>query len=767
MKSLLVVIAMLSLTTLSYSQVLLKGRISDNQTGEPLPGANVRFTGTTIGTTSNDKGEFELSTDDDLSTVTISFIGYETQRITIPHQVKYLNISLLSTNLNLSEITVIGFDNNRKLIETSGAISILTPKEIQRSTNVSLGQALNIIPGVRMEENGVGGTSRVSIRGSLLRSPWGIRNIKMYWNDIPLTDPSGTSARFNAIDVNSIGSVEVIKGPSGSIYGAGTGGVINITSSRAQYGERSFELSNTFGSYGLRRTVASIRTGTETSNILVSYLDQNMDGYRDHQSVDKKAFNLAATFSPDEHRTISLNAFHYDGNFDLPGALTRAEFDEHPRQAVAFSVANDCRVSSKSTGLALSQRYQFSDRFENITSASLIFNALDHPWGSSAFYNGYTIATSQGISGRTRFVYSPVIGSVETRITAGVELQTSYELEKEYVNALGETGNLQADYEFNATQSIWFAQAEFNLPSALIATAGISYNTTQYDYINRLAANPRLKMDFDPALAPRVGLVKKLNEHTSVHGSVSYGFSPPTQWEVQTQAGVNPDLRPESGVNYEAGFRGSLLKQRLNADITAYHFSLKDAILPRYNEGQQEYFVNTGTTRQDGVEALISFLVVNDPSQLVSLLKPWVSYTFNDYKFDDYRKESFEAGEVVVYNYSGNRITGIAPNILNAGVDMDTRFGSYVMITFNYVDETPLDDENSRFVDAYALLGGKIGYRKDVGKHFTLDAFAGIDNAFGARYNNFLALNAFDGRYYNPGAGTNYFGGISLKYDLN
>lgn len=759
--------AILSLATLSHGQVTVKGKITDNQTGEPLPGANIVFTGTTVGTTSNEQGEFELRSNENLNTITFSFVGYETQQVNITQPAKYLNIVLSSTNLNLSEITVIGFDSNRKLIETSGAIALLTPKEIQRSTNVSLSQSLNIIPGVRMEENGSGGTSRVSIRGSLLRSPWGIRNIKMYWNDIPLTDPSGMSARFNAIDVNSIGSLEVIKGPSGSIYGAGTGGVITMTSSRAQYGEQSLELSNTFGSYGLRRTLATMRTGSETSNILVSYLDQNLDGYREHQGADKRAFNLATSFSPSEQRMISVNAFYYDGNFDLPGALTKMQFDEDPTQATEFSKENDCRVSNKSTGLALSQRYQFSERLENITSASVIFNSLDHPWGSSAYYNGYTIGASQGMAGRTRFVYTSHIGSVETRITAGVELQTGYELEKEYVNDRGETGPLQADYEFRSTQSIWFAQAEFDLPASLIVTTGLSYNTTHYDYINRVATQPRLTMNFDPALAPRIGIVKKLDEYASVHGSISYGFSPPTQWEVQTQAGVNPGLRPESGINYEVGFRGSLLNRRLNVDVTAYNFNLKDAILPRYNEAQQEYFENTGTTIQNGIEGLLSFLVVNDSSKPVTLLKPWISYTFNNYKFDDYKKERITGGEVTVNDYSGNRITGIAPNILNAGIDMETRFGGYLMATLNYVDDIPLDDGNTHFASAYLLVGAKIGYERNIGKHFSLDAFAGIDNALGTKYNNFLSLNAFDGSYYNPGADTNYFGGVSIKYNLN
>lgn len=749
------------------AQFILSGKITDQQTGEPLPGANIVVTNTANGVTADEYGNFELSVDDEKISITVSFIGYETQHLNIASTAKRIPIVMVSTNLNLSEVTVIGFDNHRRLIETAGSIAVLSQQEIQRSTNVSLSQALNIIPGVRMEENGPGGTSRLSIRGSLLRSPWGIRNIKLYWNDIPLTDPSGTSARFNAIDVNSIGTLEVIKGPSGSIYGAGTGGVINMTSSQAPYGEKSLELSSTIGSFGLRRNAATVRVGTETANILVSYLDQQLAGYRDHQRSDKKVFNLASTFNVGEQRTLSLHAFHYDGTFELPGALTKAEVQDNPRKAMAFNAANDCRLSNKSTGLALSQRYTINEKLENTTSVSLIFNAMDHPWGNSAYYNGYSIASSQGVSARTRFMYTSMLGNIESKFMLGVELQSSYEIEKEYKNDGGETGPLQADYEFDATQSILFAQAEFNLPYDVIVTLGASYNNTAYDFSERMSGRTGLEMDFDPSFAPRIGIVKKIHDRVAVHGSIGYGFSPPTQYEVQTQAGINESLKAEEGINYEAGIRGSLLNQKLNLDVTAYTFHLRNAILPRYNEAQEEYFQNTGTTRQNGIEALLSYIVVKSDETFITTLKPWISYTYNDYTFHDYRKESLMGNEIISHDYSGNRITGIPSHLLNAGINMETKVGLYLMSTMNFVDEIPLMDDNSVYTEKYTVVGGKIGFKKKVFSQLTLDTFAGIDNAINARYNNFLSLNAFDGRFYNPAPTRNFFGGLSVKYNFN
>src|SRR5690606_15794035 len=139
------------------------------------------------------------------------------------------------------------------------------------------------------------------------------------------SDPSGYTAAFTAIDVSAVGSIEVLKGPSGSIYGAGTGGVISLSGMRNAYGEKSVELSNTVGSFGLRRTLLTARTGNATSNFSVSLTDQTLDGYRQHNTVGKRVLNLMADFHPNERQTISLFAFHHDGTVDLPGALTQTE----------------------------------------------------------------------------------------------------------------------------------------------------------------------------------------------------------------------------------------------------------------------------------------------------------------------------------------------------------------------------------------------------------------------------------------------------------
>ena len=97
--------------------------------------------------------------------------------------------------VTLQNLTVTAFAANAKWKNIPASVAVLNEKELQCLGNSSLVPALNTVPGVRMEERSPG-SYRLSVRGSLLRSPFGIRNIKVYWNDIPFTDAGGRNLFF-------------------------------------------------------------------------------------------------------------------------------------------------------------------------------------------------------------------------------------------------------------------------------------------------------------------------------------------------------------------------------------------------------------------------------------------------------------------------------------------------------------------------------------------------------------------------------------------
>src|SRR5688572_5488871 len=92
----------------------------------------------------------------------------------------------------LKEVIISAYEQNRKLLNIPAPVSFVGKGQLERYGNNSILPALNTLPGVRMEERSPG-SYRLNIRGSSLRSPFGVRNVKLYWNDIPFTDPGGNS----------------------------------------------------------------------------------------------------------------------------------------------------------------------------------------------------------------------------------------------------------------------------------------------------------------------------------------------------------------------------------------------------------------------------------------------------------------------------------------------------------------------------------------------------------------------------------------------
>jgi iron complex outermembrane receptor protein len=133
----------------------------------------------------------------------------------------------------------------------------------------------------------------------------------------------------------------------------------------------------------------------------------------------------------------------------------------------------------------------------------------------------------------------------------------------------------------------------------------------------------------------------------------------------------------------------------------------------------------------------------------------WISYTLNHYRFHNYSKDGI--------NYSGNKLTGTPPNIIMLGVDISTNNGLYTNLTFNYTDKIPLNDVNSSFANAYTLIGGRIGYRSTIIKHYPVDVFAGVDNALNKKYSLGNDLNAVGSRFYNAAPTINFYIGLTVK----
>src|ERR1700744_1768658 len=189
------------------------------------------------------------------------------------------------TTRRLSQVIVTGYLTDQPVLSVPASVSVLTPAQLQLQPGASLVPALNTVPGVRMEERSPG-SYRLSIRGSLLRSPFGVRDVKIYYDEIPLTDAGGNTY-LNAIDVNSVQGIEILKGPDGSLFGANSGGVVLISPVN-RYNDSSYLSAGVnAGSYGLfhENTGLQSRAGNNQLDITEAY--QTAAGYRQNSYIDR------------------------------------------------------------------------------------------------------------------------------------------------------------------------------------------------------------------------------------------------------------------------------------------------------------------------------------------------------------------------------------------------------------------------------------------------------------------------------------------------
>lgn len=737
----------------------LRGRILHAQTKQPLQGVTVSA-GTTDYTLSDERGYFTvhlLRTD---TPVILSFIGFGTDTVywseTYRHTV--MQVLLRPQAAALREVEVQGYETNRPLLQTAGAISVVDSEVLNRFNESSIVRAFNTVPGVRMDERAPA-SYRLSIRGSTLRSPYGIRNIKLYFNGIPLTEANGTTA-LNLLDAANIGNIEILKGPTASVYGAGTGGTILLEPKRATDGQQ-LQVNTSVGSYGYRHYMASYSSGSDKANLLVQYTRQQYDGYREQSAVDRHVLLLSSEFYTSEKRTIAANFIYSNLYYELPGGLTQEQYAQNPRQArggMFGSVAQHASIQQDGINIGLKQEYKISDSWRNTTAVYSLHRFKDNP-----FNTDYERNTDQELGGRSSFVYNSHIGSMAATYTFGGEFQRGFQTARTYDNKGGTPDSLRTDDEVISKAGFVFAQAEIELPANIIATAALSVNDAQYK-ITRLqqaiGGEPyKYTRDFKTVLSPRLALLKRLTNQVSVHASVSSGFSPPTEEEILTSDGsLNTTLEAEKGTNYEAGIRGFAGRGKFSFDVVGFYFRLKETIVSRQDVSSVAVFRNVGATRQAGIETSLSYTLLNDPALPLSLLKVWGSYTFSHFRFKDYQKDDTDL--------SGNKLTGVAPNTATVALDAATKAGLYLNITANYVDEIPLTDENTIFADSYLVVGARAGWRKQLAKQLALEVFGGVDNLTDEKYSLGNDLNAFGGRYYQPAPDRNYYGGVSLKYKL-
>jgi iron complex outermembrane receptor protein len=666
------------------------------------------------------------------------------------------NNAATDTARTLHEVVVKAYEQNRQLKEVPAAINVINPAQLERFNNSSVLPALNATPGVHMEERSPG-SYRLNIRGSTLRSPFGVRNVKVYWNGIPFTDPGGNTY-LNQLDYYNIHSIEVIKGPAGSLYGAGTGGALLLNSQPANR-TAGTNLHYLRGSFNMQHLYAQVTTGNNDRYNVWGYTHQSSDGYREHTAMRRDVATWETSIRANDRQQLSASVLYGDLYYQTPGGLTAAQYAANPRAARpaagALPGAEEAKAAiyQKTFIAGITHTYQFSSELQNTSVVYGAFSNVKNPT-----FRNYERRTEPHTGGRTVFTWNKQWQQTGLQVSVGGEGQRGFFNTKTFSNIKGSPDTVQTDDDIDNYTYSGFVQADVHLTGDWLLTAGASINRSSIT-ITRLTGpqTGTLKASFNSEWAPRLAVSKKLMPGLYVYGSLSRGFSPPTTAEILPSTSIiNTSLQAEHGINYEAGIKSNWLQQRLYIEVNAFYYKLRNAIVQRRDSSGADYYTNAGSTRQQGIESQAYYQLLPHSNRFVSNARVWISHTYNRFRYQDFK--------VIATSYSGNKLPGVATTIISAGIDVSTRPGWYANVTWFYSDPTALNDANTDRASSYHLLGARTGWRTPVGKHLLLDLFAGGDNLFNQTYSLGNDINATGGRYYNAAPGRNYYGGASLQW---
>lgn len=656
----------------------------------------------------------------------------------------------------LPDITIKAFEQNKRMMKVPASINVVNRQTLNLFSPTSIVQAVNTTPGVRMEERSPG-SYRFNIRGSSLRSPFGVRNVKVYFNDIPVTDPGGNTY-LNQLGYYNFNSIEIIKGPGSSLYGAGTGGVLLIESMNDN--ERAGIFSeNATGSYNLKNIYAAVSTGSQKLVSRGGFQYQQNNGYRNQTELRRVVYSWTGLFKMNENKYLKVSYLYGDLFYETPGALTKAEFNANPRASRpaggGFQSAEQTKASIRQrmflTGLSYVQH--FAPKWENKTVLYGRFTELRNPT-----IRNYGKSSEPNVGGRTLFTFSQPFKQSAFNFIIGGEWQEGFTSVAIHKNVNGNPDSLQTYDEIQNRQQFIFSQATLDFKESWSIVGSASWNTLRVKF-QRFTPAPLAsqKRKFSNQVAPRFALMKKFQttkHDINVYSSISKGFSPPTTAELlPTGSAVNLGLNAEEGTNYDVGLKARFWN-KLYVDANMFWFGLNNTIVQRRDAGGGDYFVNAGKTKQHGIETYISYPLLQQKIFEQSLF--WISHTWNDFHYREFKQ--------VNNDFSGRQMPGNANNTVSTGIDATTKGGFNAALTYYYSGKIPLNDANTAYAGAYNIIGAKIGYQKWIKNKWRLKLMAGADNLLDEKYSLGNDLNGFGGRYYNAAPGRNYYVAVLVQW---
>lgn len=659
--------------------------------------------------------------------------------------------------LALDPLVVTATRMAQPLASVPASVSVVQQLDIQGAQrSVGLEEALDRVPGVLVQSSqDFAQDVRIQIRGFGTRSQFGIREIKVLIDGLPITEPDGQT-QLDDLDLGAIERVEVLRGPAGALYGNAAGGVIQFFTEEAPPVPTA-QLTVTGGSYGFGKYQMKGGARTDKAQIFLDGSFLQLGGYRDHSATQAGNFTGKLRYDVSDTTDLMLLVTAVDTPLAQdPGALTAAEADSDPRRANPLNVQLDAgeSVQQVRTGTVAHRRGEWTDlsAYAYFTYRTFDSNQPILPM------NGDGVVTferySPGLGSRWAFD-QPILGWDQV-FSLGVDFQYQDDDRRRFQNLDGERGSLGL-HQFERVTTVGpYVRETVNLRDDLELSAGARYDWFQFavdvDYpADSGDSDTRIFDHWSPSAGLRWtwlhGRPAPLPE-LSLYGNIGTAFQTPTTTELDNPngPGFNSSLQPQTSVTYEIGARVEKL-ERFTGGVAAYAIEIDDELVPFESESGRTAFRNAGRSRRVGLE-------LEWAAQLLEVLRWSGAVTLLDSQYREYT--------LADESLAGNQEPGIPSWWIYQELAYRGPGGLFTSFEAFLVDGYFVNDFNTASTDSYGLLNLRAGYEYDIGKHWTLTPFVGLNNLLDENYDGTVRLNALRDRYFEPAPEFNVYGGLSV-----
>lgn len=791
------------LSAAASAQLRLVATVRDAATGRPVAGASLNYgTGHAV---TDAEGRFSIPCAND-ALLRVTHVGYEPLAIS-PSDCRLAGDILLRTRETTLDAVELTFRKGRPLLYEPASVARLESRELNRGNGLFLDDAIQTnMPGVSMNRRSVGGGQQLNIRGygngtRGTRGPSSNldgQGYKVYLNGIVVTDAEGITT-FDDIDFASLGRVEVVKGPAGSLYGLAIAGAVNLGTVRPEKGATTVSQQLLAGNYGLRRTTTRFSTAGEKSSLLLSYGDQRSDGFTVHNASRKRFVNLVAGFEPEAKRKVTAYFGYGDSYDERAGELTVRQFETGDYSGNPEYIKRNAHSHVTTFRAGASWQEELKPWLSHTSS---VFGTAFNSDVSSA--GGWTDKGSLNAGFRSVFDVRLALGpGTSLHGVTGVEAQRQISNTMGYsmrqhpsdnastwvlgvnpywvINAA--TSNV---YAVAGTHSL-FSEWTLGLPEDLRLTAGIGSSRQLLRLSDRF--NPELptrpanfERRYGDMPSPRVAVNKVFDKRLSLHAAWSRGWKAPmsSYFYITTPAvattppmpatgRINEDLRPEQGSQWEAGAKGALADGGLDFELAVFRTVFSDKMTAvavasplSPNTTLYSYVVNGGRQVHRGLETSVRARLLEQDKGFFRGISAFANHALSDFTYGE--GFTFQRSAVLTEDYGRKKVAAVARNTVNAGFDLTWAGGIYGNIVWNYRDPMPITSLNDLWTRPYHLLNAKLGIARNAGRHLSFDASIGINNITNTQYFTMVFANQLPDAYVPAPRRANGFFDLVLRY---